>query len=86
MPLDWNSTDFVQSERRVSIAIARIPARVPITDPRYGGAIIINPGIRDLSFRPRSQSVDPLIANMFKPTQADLAQVVSTFSRVSVIY
>ena len=41
VPLDW--TDLNDS-RTVELAVIRVPATVPITDPRYGGAVIINPG------------------------------------------
>lgn len=41
VPLDWNETT---PGPKAQIAIIRLPAQVPVTDPRYGGAIIINPG------------------------------------------
>lgn len=41
MPLDWNSTG---DERRVAVAVIKLPARVSVVDERYGGAILINPG------------------------------------------
>lgn len=41
VPLDWkNKSD----SRTASIAIIKRPAKVPVTDPRYGGPILINPG------------------------------------------
>lgn len=42
MPLDWfNGT---HPNASVSIAIAKLPAKVPVDDPRYAGPILINPG------------------------------------------
>jgi hypothetical protein len=39
--MDWNETE---PGAKVAIAITKIPAKVHITDPRFGGAILINPG------------------------------------------
>lgn len=36
----WNGT----TNATVNLAVIRLPADVPVTDPRYGGAVLINPG------------------------------------------
>ena len=41
MPLDWtNSTN----PATIAVAVMRLSARVPVSDPRYAGPILINPG------------------------------------------
>ncbi|KAH0364246.1 hypothetical protein KCU65_g6880, partial [Aureobasidium melanogenum] len=41
LPMDyWNGT----THATVTLALIRKPAIVPVTDPKYGGAIILNPG------------------------------------------
>lgn len=42
LPLDYfNGT---HADTRVSIAIVKLPAKVAVNDPRYGGPILLNPG------------------------------------------
>ncbi|KAI5198618.1 hypothetical protein E4T39_06665 [Aureobasidium subglaciale] len=43
VPMDWwrNSS---QPGKNISIAVIRLPAKVPVTDPRYAGAVLTNPG------------------------------------------
>lgn len=41
VPLDWNNSS---SPNNVSLAIVRLPAKVPESDPDHGGTIITNPG------------------------------------------
>ena len=40
--MDWNSTD--SDDTRVNIAIIKRPAKVPVTDPRYGGLLWLQTG------------------------------------------
>lgn len=42
LPLDyWNGTN---PDRTISLAVVKVPAKVPPTDPRYGGPVLFNPG------------------------------------------
>ncbi|KAJ4372202.1 hypothetical protein N0V83_003976 [Neocucurbitaria cava] len=42
VPLDYFNGTY--PDERVSIAIVKLPAKVPVDDPRYGGPILLNPG------------------------------------------
>jgi hypothetical protein len=46
VPLDWNSTD--PNSPRAAIAVIKRPAKVDVTDARYGGAILLNPGMKQI--------------------------------------
>lgn len=41
VPLDWNNRE---DNRTVAIAIATLPASVPVDHPDHGGTIVLNPG------------------------------------------
>ncbi|KAF2103775.1 hypothetical protein NA57DRAFT_30177, partial [Rhizodiscina lignyota] len=41
VPLDWSNKS---DPRTAAVAVIKRPAKVPVTDPRYGGPILINPG------------------------------------------
>jgi hypothetical protein len=50
VPMDYNRGDTTRG-RKFALAVVRIPAKVPIDDPRYGGAMLINPGKINITFR-----------------------------------
>ncbi|KAF2835303.1 hypothetical protein M501DRAFT_999355 [Patellaria atrata CBS 101060] len=46
LPLDWSHGESNGPE--IAVAVIRQPAKVNVTDPRYGGAVIVNPGEWDI--------------------------------------
>lgn len=47
VPLNWNASSDIRDHGRgfeAAIAIVKLPAKVPITDPRHGGLVVTNPG------------------------------------------
>lgn len=43
VPMDWQKS-LPQSRETVQLALVKLEATVPITDERYGGAVVLNPG------------------------------------------
>ncbi|KAL6874870.1 TAP-like domain-containing protein [Trichoderma novae-zelandiae] len=41
LPLDWQSAG---DNRTVAVAVVRLPAAVPASDPAFGGSVFVNPG------------------------------------------
>ena len=61
VPLDyWNGT-----EGTAILAIIKLPAKVPISDPRYGGPILFNPGGPGVSGTSAALSSGPGFQRMF---------------------
>ncbi|KAK6221354.1 hypothetical protein LQW54_001453 [Pestalotiopsis sp. IQ-011] len=45
VPLNWNASSSPSDDSpRAAVAIIKLPAKVPVTDPRYAGPVITNPG------------------------------------------
>lgn len=45
VPLNWNaSAEERDNGPRAAVAVIKLPAKVPVTDARYGGPIVLNPG------------------------------------------
>ena len=42
--MDWQNTSSETSET-VDLAVIKVDATVPVTDPNYGGAVVLNPGM-----------------------------------------
>ncbi len=41
--MDWQGGS-AEANKTVDIAIVKVEATVPVTDPMYGGAVVLNPG------------------------------------------
>lgn len=44
VPMDWHETSS-EKDKTVELALVKVEATVPVTDRRYGGAVVLNPGI-----------------------------------------
>jgi hypothetical protein len=42
--MDWLGTSE-EAAKTVELAVVKAEATVPVTDPTYGGAVVLNPGI-----------------------------------------
>lgn len=53
--MDWLGTSS-EAESTVEVAVVKVEATVPVTDPSYGGAVVLNPGMHSpiSSMRPRA--------------------------------
>lgn len=83
MPLNWNSTGSEREDARAAVAIARLPAKVPVTHPNYGGIILINPGGPGESgidqVISRGRSIQAIVDATYPP--ADVGSISDTGSR-----
>ena len=70
VPMDWNSTKA--DDARVSLAITKLPSRVPVTDPRYGGLLwlqIGGPGASGIEFlRKHGKTIQTIVDSDLDPS------------------
>ena len=68
--MDWNSTKA--DGARVALAIAKLPSRVPVIDPRYGGLLwlqIGGPGGSGIEFlRKHGKTVQTIVDSNLDPS------------------
>ncbi|TKA78278.1 hypothetical protein B0A55_04752 [Friedmanniomyces simplex] len=43
VPMDWQGTS-TEANKTVDLGVVKVEAMVPVTDPKYGGAVVMNPG------------------------------------------
>lgn len=43
--MDWQGTSD-EASKTVEIAVIKVEATVPVTDSTYGGAVVLNPGMK----------------------------------------
>ncbi|OQO06585.1 hypothetical protein B0A48_08369 [Cryoendolithus antarcticus] len=43
VPMDWQGHSD-EANKTVELAVVKVEATVPVTDPAYGGAVVLNPG------------------------------------------
>jgi pimeloyl-ACP methyl ester carboxylesterase len=68
LPMDyWNDT----TNATVTLALIRKPALVPVTHPRYGGAVVMNPGGPGGHGVPFLLSVGEQISSLLSPSDED---------------
>ena len=48
VPMDWQGGS-AEANKTVEIAVIKIEATVSVTDPTYGGAVVLNPGTHPIS-------------------------------------
>lgn len=44
--MDWQG-DSTEANTTVELAVIKVEATVSVTDPTYGGAVVLNPGTRN---------------------------------------
>ena len=54
--MDWRGTSG-EANKTVELAVVKVEATVPVTDPSYGGAVVLNPGTQQARSLPFAETV-----------------------------
>jgi pimeloyl-ACP methyl ester carboxylesterase len=81
--MNWNASN-VKNGPKVAIAIVKLPAKVPVTDIRYGGMILLNPG-QNQRIRDQIRKMGELISLIGGPGESGVRQILIGGKHVQTI-
>jgi hypothetical protein len=80
--MDWHGTSD-EASKTVEIAVIKVEATVPVTDPTYGGAVVLNPGEFELNLTHKAETYEAPQAGQVAPVLDKCCEEVMLYEHSS---